>query len=232
MSNKCPECGESFKALGIHWRKGGCNHPPFTKEQDEIITGLVMGDGCINLTTKTPRLQINMTSKEYLIHLDDIFGILSTGVTLHQTAKERANQNNESGFHPDADEKNYKDAYWLQTRSHPGLSKFADWYESGKKVWPDDIELSPTVLKHWFVGDGSWHNTSGQNYIRIAMSNEKENVEKVSQYFTDCGLPQPNFQTNGEYCAASFTVSESVELWEYMGEPLPGFEYKWPDRYC
>ena len=30
-------------------------------------------------------------------------------------------------------------------------------------------------------------------------------------------------------CNARWTVDESKELFDYMGDPLPGFEYKWPN---
>jgi len=69
------------------------------------------------------------------------------------------------------------------------------------------------------------------------MANEIENTEKVGQMFENVGLPSPsNYNISerkdgSETCNAQFTVDQSKELWEYMGEPLPDFEYKWPRRF-
>jgi len=99
-------------------------------------------------------------------------------------------------------------------------------------VWPEKIELTPTVLKHWYCGDGNWNNGSCNNSIQISMANEKENTDKITQMFINVGLPAPsNYNISGKRCAAQFTVEQSKELWEYMGEPLPDFEYKWPEQY-
>jgi len=233
MGDVCSQCGTEYQIIASHWSRGSCEYPSFTDHQREIITGLLMGDGSINRrNNKNPRIQCNMISPNYLKYIDGEFGVFGNGVSLAKTAEENAKHSRNSGFRPNAKKENYSDVYRWQSMSHPELQKFADWYSTGKKVWPSDIELTPTVLKHWYCGDGHWNNSETNNYIVISMANEVENTDKVNKMFENVGLPSPNnYNTSGIKCDAVFTAEQSKELWEYMGEPLPDFEYKWPEKY-
>jgi len=227
----CPQCGNEYKSISIHWERGSCEHPSLTNKQREIITGLLMGDGYINRNSKNPYVQSNMITHDYLKYVDRKLGIFGNGVSLYRTAKESAKQAKDRNFSPNAEEKNYSDVYRWQSKCHPELQEFANWYSSGKKVWPANIELTPTVLKHWYCGDGSFSN-SGCEYIKIGMWNEVNRADTISKMFEKAGLPNPTYCVEEHNCVAQFSVFQSEELWEYMGGPLPGFEYKWPDRHC
>lgn len=233
----CPDCGEEYTDLGKHWYYSPDHRPSFTEHQREIIIGLLMGDGSIDTCNKNPIIDIEMISPNYLEYLDEQFGCLTTGVSLKKTAAESAQHNRDREFSPNAKEENYSDMYRLRSRTHPELQEFADWYSSGEKVWPEDIELTPTVLKHWYCGDGHWHNSEANNCISIAMANEISNTNKIDEIFRNVGIQAPSNYSSSERkggsftCNADFTVEQSKELWEYMGKPLPDFEYKWPERY-
>jgi len=204
----CDGCGNEYKSIGKHWCRSDCDYPNITYKQHQVITGLLMGDGYVE-SRNTPRLRATMVSNNYLQYLENLFGKLSNGVKLSEKGNEK-----------------YQDKYTWSI-SHPSLQKYRDWYNSGKKVWPEDLILTPTVLKHWYCGDGTKH----RNTIVIAMWNENERTKKVSNIFERSGLPSPsNYNINQEksVCDAQFTVDQSKELWKYMGEPLPDFEYKWP----
>lgn len=238
MGTDCPECGEEYEQLGKHWRWNPDHRPELTQHQKEVISGLLMGDGCVNRDSKNPLIQCNMIRPNYLEYLDNIFGCLSTGVKLKHTAEENAQIKRDSGFSPNANAKDYSDLYIWRSRSLPELQEFADWYSSGKKVWPEDIELTPTVLKHWYCGDGSWNNSGSRSYVRIGMANEVENTDKVDRYFERANLPTPSNYHIGELkncdamrCTAAWSVEDSKKLWDYMGKPLPDFEYKWPEQF-
>lgn len=187
-----------------------------------------MGDGTIFRKTENhnPNLRISVIQRDYLEYLDGVFGQLSTGVMLSRTAEEGAEKNRKSGFSPNAVEENYSDVYRLITRNHPELSEYHNWYSGGKKTFPDDINLTPTTLKHWFVCDGNMSDTR----IRIGLSNERNNKEKIESYFP---VPVQRWdetsRSDGSIrCAAVFSTENSKKLFSYMGEPLPGFGYKWP----
>jgi hypothetical protein len=239
----CEQCGSEYSRIGTHWSTSAvCEYPNLDKEVKEILIGLLMGDGNVgSKSAKNSNIHCSMISKNYLKFLDDKFDWLSTGVSLKRSSKESAEIAKSSGFSPKAKNENYSDIYTLCTRSHPFITNLSDWYSSGNKVWPKDIELTPTVLKHWYCGDGSI-NRSGKNSsprIIISMANEYGNSSKISNYFKNVGLPEPSNYTSwqtghwndNKNFDAQWTVEESKELWNYMGNPLPDFYYKWPEGY-
>jgi len=232
---KCPGCGNDYDSLGGHWRYNPEHRPKITKHQHEILTGIVMGDGHVDRPNGgKPRLNIQMITKEYLEYIDKKFGILSTGVRLSKTAedmKENARSTNSvtEEYH------NFSDVYYMQTRRHPELCRYDKWYSTGKKVW-DDIKLTPTVLKHWYVCDGGMVKQKyGKGRIVISAHNEVGNEEKINKMFRDENLPTPKHvvrederYSTGKSYQLKFTVSETDYILKYMGyKPLPGFEYKW-----
>lgn len=237
MSEHCPVCHKEFESLGHHWRWNKEHRPEIIDHQMEVAKGLLMGDGCLtgrqnqNHTSsgQNPSLVVRMITPEYLRHLDGIFGHLSRGVILEDTGEENA-RNLKEGLGVEYED--CKDIYRWYTCSHPDFLPLSAWYDSGKKVWPEYVNLTPTVLKHWYAGDGSLADGGA---ITIAMSNEEGNESKIESYFTSAGLPAPNnWQTHersgersGVTHRAVWNVSEAKELLEYMGCPPPGFEYKW-----
>lgn len=194
-----------------------------------------MGDGTVSHKNReNPSINVKMITEEYLEYLGKIFGNLGRPVRLERSAKESAENNRKTGFHKNADSSNYSDIYGWKTCGHPKIKEFSEWYVTGEKVWPEKIDLTPTVLKHWFVGDGCYNVPNGS--ISIGLSNEAKNEEKIASYFENVGLPRPNNWNNTTHnCQAVWNVSESEELWEYMLEDghgiPPGFEYKWPVEY-
>jgi hypothetical protein len=229
----CPSCGNEYKGLGSHWSASDCDHPPLTKKQKEVATGLLMGDGCLGRNSKHPFLVTSMVSKNYLEYIDDIFGILSTGVSFYKSSEKLAEEKIDSDLNFSSDSKNYKDVYRWNTRTHPEFSNI-NWYKSGEKRFPDSIDLTPTVLKHWYCCDGHYSNKEGHSRIEIAISNEIDQKEKLNSIFKNASLPTPSryrktIRKNGTVKGSlRFTKENSNELFEYMGKPLPDFSYKFP----
>lgn len=228
MSVSCHCCKLEFEQISNHWRQSSeCNYPDISDTQKEVCVGLIMGDGTVaNPKDANPYLQCINTNKEYLEYLDGVFDLLGTSVRFHMSAEEKAEENKESGFHESANKGNYSDQYIWKTRCSPKFKHFSEWYSSGEKVWPDEIQLTPTTLKHWYCGDGCWNNNGTSNCISIALKNEIDNKDKVNKMFKKIGFEISNWNKH----EIQFSVSESNKLWNYMGKPLPGFEYKWPTK--
>lgn len=231
----CHECGEDFKSVGAHWAISSCDYPRITPRQEEILIGNLMGDGTINRGSTNPAFQVKMIKKEYLEYLHNVFGIMSRGVTKARTAEECALENKQRSFTTAVHEEKYSDQYIWSTRTHPLFNGFSYWYRSGEKIFPDDIFLSPTVLRHWFVCDGSYQKVNSQ--IQISMANEIENKQKIENYFEKVDLPTPNNwveyknSTGITACTACWNKDESNKLFEYMRYSIPGFKYKFPESY-
>jgi hypothetical protein len=226
----CPDCGKPYKQLACHWRYNPEHRPSFTDKQLNIIKGLLMGDGCLDISSKYPRIKVETINEKYLHELNNIFSLLSStgGVYQSMDSVESSMNISNSSFievkNPDC-----SDLYTWKTKTHPDLEKFKSWYSSGKKIFPETINLDPEVLKHWYVGDGSY---TEYDRFTIVTGNESESKKKINSYFQKKSLPKPKWVTSERYGAKishlRWTVDESKELFEYIGEPLPGFEYKWP----
>lgn len=232
----CHNCGKERENLSRHWHLSSeCEYPKLTEQQKEIISGMLMGDGSLNFWNKDRncRLEVKMVKQEFLDHLDNELGIFSNGVRLQSTGAEQASKSKEA-FGVEAEPDNYNDVYRFQTKSIPELNEFADWYTDDGKVWPEENILTPTVLKYWYASDGTLDNSAHHEHILISCVSERDNKQKVERYFEKADLPTPSRwneserKTGGWRSSIAFTKSDSRKLFEYMGEPLPGFEYKWP----
>lgn len=216
----CHDCGNEYTRPSMHWAQSSCSYPKIDERHHEILTGMMMGDAWAEGSDQKARVRIESVTKEYLEHLSKELPI-SRGVSLRRTAEEMAEL---TGSNVD----NTRDVYKLDTISHPELGRYRSWYQSGEKVWPDDIQLTPITLKHWYCGDGHYNNAGSNRHIQLAMSNEMENTDKVSRIFDRADFTTSNYNVQDTVCDLTFTVDETERLFEYMGEPLPGFEYKWP----
>lgn len=59
----------------MHWyQSSSCDFPELTPKQQEIITGVLMGDGTISTPGANPLLSVVMITEEYLNYVDDKLG--------------------------------------------------------------------------------------------------------------------------------------------------------------
>lgn len=232
----CPTCGEEFMSLGVHWKVSkNCDFPELSSRQWDILTGMLMGDATVQkhfeTDADTPKLAWSMITEDFLSWLDSELGVMTLGgYDLDLTAEESAQGAIESGLTDEADPENYSDMYINITRTHPDFERFADWYDSeGTKRFPlDDIELTPMTLKVWYVCDGTLNRGNPRPRARIAALNESDSIEELSQFiYEDTGIET----TATEHGKILFNTEETEEFFEYIGDPLPGFEYKWPEEY-
>ena len=121
-------------------------------------------------------------------------------------------------------ENNVQMQYNLTTSVHPELSEFVEWYTSEGKVFPEDIELTPTILKMWYVGDGHLANHGKRSFPIISAANESTNQKKLINYFESVGLSVR--RTTWKDIVLEYT--ENGKFFEYIGNAPPGFEHKWP----
>jgi hypothetical protein len=194
-----------------------------------------MGDGSVNTQSNAkPRFRVDNTNQRFLEWVDNELGCYSTGVRKVKTASEVASSFSKTGFTEDVDESNCQDVYAVHTRTSPKFDEFAEWYESGRKVFPSNISLTPLTLKMWFVCDGYANKRGSSYYVGIQMANELSERDKIGGMFSDGpGVEVSYWNVRDEegcsYCCAEFDVDSSQKLVSYMGDVVPGFEYKWPN---
>lgn len=190
---------------------------------EQIVIGLLMGDGSIPSAKEANCcLRVGMATKHFLYWLHDQFGEISRGVQLKCTAAEGAKQARESGFRPSASSENYHDIYEFTTRRLPYFTKLrSKWYgDGGPKEFPYDFELTPMIAKLWYCGDGFVN--IAQRWVCIKCTNEKDRSEELVELFGNQGF-------SVRYAMDKIVIrrSETAKFLDWLGDPLPGFRYKW-----
>lgn len=146
----------------------------FTSFQEEIVNGLLLGDGSIPDTKRLyKRLSITrqVRDKDYLFWqyeiLKDFFG------TEPKYFK---------SYHNKA--KKYYDGYACRTKSGELFRDLYDkWYKNGKKIVPSDLALTPYTLLIWFLDDGCVIQKN-ENHVIIKLSTDgfmRHDVEFLQQ---------------------------------------------------
>jgi hypothetical protein len=165
-----------------------------------------------------------MINRRFLKWVDERLGVLTTGLSLKKTAEELAANNRRTGFSPNAQAEDYHDMYAVWSRTHPFFDRLRQkWYASGQKRFPDNLSLTPTLAKLWYASDGyldigRW----GRPRLEIKARNESDRTEFLLDLFREHGF-DPLYIRN----EVRFTCDDTEALVDWMGDPLPGFEYKW-----
>jgi len=210
-----------FQRLGQHWRYSDqCEYPEPDQRQDKIIKGLVMSDASVERGGENPSMEIQTVTKEFARWIDSELGSLSSGVKERPAASNRPESKNE--------------IVAVRLWSNPNLRKYSEWYSSGEKRFPEDIDLSPLTVKVWYCGDGhlgwSGHYTTKAS-PGFGVTNESDRLEFLSQKFREVGF---NTRTE-ERGIVVIDRDEIADFFDWLGKPLPGFECKWqfnnPDKY-
>lgn len=205
----CPDCGEDYTQLSQHWRLSSCSTPDLTDRQIEILTGLMLGDGrLVRKDGRKPYFSVSNTAKNFLEWFDNEMGVLGQGVRKHG----------------EPEEEHHSQPYTCSTRSHEGLSRFTKWYDSDVDVI-SEVDLTPLVAKCWYVSDGTILKPDKKRpTARITSRKTDEKKEKMRKLFVEQGF-SPTWSNTQLF----FDAGDTEKLLEWMGEPLPGFQYKFPD---
>lgn len=221
---KCPECGNEYERLGRHFTSKETHRPPISDKMNRILTGILMGDGSVRTQYEHPVFRLRITAKDYLKWLKNQCEWLFGDITLDQDASQQAELARKGGMNPQADPTDYNDLYGMRSVPHPDFEQFQHWYGEEGKKYPDGLELSPTVVKHWYVCDG-WINypkTASKGSIGIRVSEKHGDLGKIAAKFKPLGV-EPTVINE----SIRFSLDDTGKLIKAFGDPLPGFEYKW-----
>jgi len=214
----CPECGRRFKSLGRHFAWRPEHQPTFSDRQHELITGLLLGDGWVSRERNgNPRFVVDMINREFIEWLDTQFEEHTLGARLQKTAEDHAET---CGHNPQTT----NDVWRFKTRTHPKLEQYRDWYGEEGKRYPKSLELTPTILKMWYVSDGSFqlpeYNVTPT--LSFGCKKEADNKQFISDLFSAIDV---EITWSGHLFRVA--LDDAEKTWNYMGSPPPGFEYKW-----
>jgi len=223
---ECPTCGEEKKHIGKHWRF--CTYPSLSLGKRELIEGMVLGDGSVHNTRTNNFFTANMTNKKFLEWLDDSLGLFSNGVKLKATGEELAEKNKSNGLIDVVNPDEYRDSYILQSKRHPYFNGLRNIYYNNKgKHFPNNLKLTKNMAKMWYVSDGSlmWGDKSGNAGLRIGVRSQMDREEYLISLFNSIGF---DIKLNG--WNLQMGNKEAERFLDFLGEPVPGFEYKWENK--
>lgn len=217
----CTQCGEEKERIGQHFAMSNCDYPTFDKE---IVDGILLGDGDIPSKNSNHCLRLRNSNKEWLDELSNKIRE-SYGPTLSRTAEELYKMNKESGFSEEPNIENYNDQYSWRTCTSVCMNKHRErWYGTGEKRVPNDLELTPTVLRHWIAGDGNlnwnWESRCFAS-VRLGRLDERDD-EYLIKKLDNLGFSATR---NGNHI--ELYGDSGRGLLDWSSPPPNGFEYKW-----
>ena len=189
------------------------------EELQQILTGELLGDGYLTIYNNCKNACFRHASKhrEYSEYLLEKFKIYDPHILSRSVGKNKY-------FH-------------LTTKSNTYLTKiYNQWYNlDGKKekIIPEDIELTPLVIYHWWVGDGGFNNTkNGQSFANIHTEGFRKKyvdllVEKLSEIGFESSLIREPRMKNKEF--GYYIKINQNDLYKFitmMENNLKCFEYK------
>jgi hypothetical protein len=223
---QCPTCNEWFSKIGMHWSKGSCPYPPISEHNMELLKGMMLGDGTLSTTNSNPRVAVQMNNLTFLKALSEHLGWLGGKVYKNKTATEQARDINKiiDSSHTAEDAHDY---YVCNIKSHPQLTRFEEWYETGEIRFPCNLTVSPIALLMWYISDGGLnHDRRSENsrpYVRFDSQNESERPDTIVGALEEHGFTVG--QSGKEF---RLSVEDSEDFFDLIGhEPVLGFEYKW-----
>ena len=224
----CPGCDGKYKRIGVHWSKA-CGFPEIAGEVEQVFIGLLMGDAWVNEpygSNKHAVLEVASINERFLAHLHERLSPFTTEPRFYRSGEEVAKLAKDAGQNADAEKTN--DQYHLRSRAHPFFDELRGWYGKEGKRFPEELTLTSTIAKYWFACDGLVGWSSGQwadeeyGHISFAASNEIDRSEYLFDLFEGLDVT-PVVDSH----KVRFNCEDSQKLIDWMGEPIPDFDYKW-----
>jgi recombination protein RecA len=190
-----------------------------SKEQQEILVGLILGDGHLETRTngKTYRLKVEHSSKQkpYVDWLFEIFSNLAETIPRERTRVSLGKEMKSHGF---------------TTRSVEAFRLYGkQFYHNGKKMIPEIIStlLTPRSLAIWFMDDGSYKSSTHKTYIIHSNGYAREELEMIQvvlkeKFGITVGIHKQYFQWR------LYVYTASAPLFRKIIEPyiIPSMQYK------
>lgn len=234
---KCENCQKILKSPNASFDGKNChkcykqisNSIVLTKTQKEIITGLMLGDGCIQNSNRkgkgNVRITMNrvLTDKEYMFYLYEYIKNLCNSKPSEYEVFDKRTQ------------KTYYSSI-LQSKALKCLMPLREkWYPEGIKIVPKDIELTPLVLLIWFLDDGTIANYKNKsNIIKIQLATNGFTYEEVcflanllSKRYNSNFIPTKNDNKYGIRSALRGTIMYLREISSIFPECMSRKSDKW-----
>jgi hypothetical protein len=132
-----------------------------TNDQHQILTGIIISDGCLHVTNgcRNAHLSFSSTEPEYAKFIQHTLPFEFFKMCIEPPKKDV----NICGHMY-----NTKAKYHVQSTVDLTLTDYYnDWYADGRKKVPETLQLTPLMLTHWFYGDGSTSFSNNKNRVHL-----------------------------------------------------------------
>jgi hypothetical protein len=216
----CPECGKDYKQVTKHWRFSPGHRPDISDRQMELITGLYMGDGTLDDrdSRNHPSIIVRVSNEEFVEWVGQQLEPFATTRFVYSGEEVAERQKKDGTFKGTVE--GYSDRYEVRVTSHPDLDRFRKWVGPEGKRFPEDLTLTPLIAKMWYCCDG---HLDESGIARMGCYTEIEREEYLRSLFEEHGI-EPSIYWNSIYLRRAGTE----HFFDWIGEPIPGFGFKWP----
>ena len=163
--------------------------------QQNIIDGLMLGDGTLEIHGTNPRLSITRSTKDldYLEwHFKSFKNLCKQGIVNKPRFDKRTN-------------KYYERAYF-RTRTLPIFLPLRNkWYKNNIKIIPSDLLLNPIIIATWILDDGHFEKMKNIKVLKMHLATNSFSKDEV--YFLKSLLD------NRYNC--KFTISKCTDKEQY-----------------
>jgi len=197
----------------------------------EVIEGCLLGDASLRKWKKDgPNANAYFAkTNKYYDHIAYVSSLLFPAKKEEEAIKEKKGSGDYS----------HLTHFHLRSLTRPELNVYFErWYphwNDYNKVVPEDIEITPTVLLHWFLDDGSSYRRKDRSTkgVYIILSTEcfslaEQNMlcEKIMSTFGIYCKPYPTNSGVGHRICV--TQSQTKAVYEVIGySPVSSLRYKW-----
>jgi hypothetical protein len=198
---------------------------------EEVITGTLLGDAMMNIWNEKSEKSYPKFRKrnKFYDHVLCVANILC-GIAGKERIKEEWHNTNGK----------WHQCFCFSTLSHKELKPyFNKWYPENNnfiKLVPRDIILTPTVLLHWFLDDGSAYWRRKESVIKqVVITMCSESFSKEDQEWL-CNKMREKFNlkcrvkpySDGTGWRIEFPQSQAKLFYEIIGpSPVASLAYKW-----
>lgn len=197
------------------------NHMILTNKSKEFIYGELLGDGNLSPWKNiSARYTHGSQHKKYLEWLSEI---------LNKFGLEQSGKINEIIYKIKTGE---YIGYKYQSRYYRELSSlYKAWYPKGTKHVPNDIELTPLMVRQWYIGDGCLVKSKEANPW-IQLSTEAFDLRDINiliDKLLKLGIKSNHVISNNRIHISTYSTNRFIDYIGRCPENLKDiYGYKWP----
>lgn len=184
---------------GSHRARKWRNSVDWNQKQRDVVYGSLLGDGYI---TKSGTFELETKEKEF-------------AQLIYNSLPKELFQSKQPV------EYRYWRVYTIVQEWFKELRN--DWYIDGKKLLiPKDMELTPTILLHWYLGDGHFSKHRDAPVLTSIFVNTGVATKKLREL----GFEVSQYGPYGK--VYKILIKDKEKYFEYIGGcPISCYDYKW-----